>query len=155
MMTAPPRNDEPDLSRREELAVSSAAISGVHWPVAGATGAVVAGADLLLHLTGGHLGLSSSLSAGTVAFFAVAGGSVLVRQRPGKAVRWARTNPWRFAVLPGLATAIVVFVLSVLVGSSGMLGGGFTALWHGAIAYGLTGAAGAVAGSRRKPGSNR
>jgi hypothetical protein len=150
-MTAPPRNDEPGLSRRDELAVSGAAMSDVHWTAAGATGAVVAGADLLLHLTGGGLGLSSALSAGTVAFCAVAGGSVLVRQRPGRAVKWARSNPWRFAVLPGMATAIVVFLLSVLVGSSGMLGGGFTALWHGAIAYGLTGATGAVVGSRRKP----
>ena len=43
--------------------------------------------------------------------------------RAGRAMRWARENPWRFALLPGIAAAIVVFVLSVVVGSSGMFGG--------------------------------
>jgi hypothetical protein len=149
-MSAPPRKDEPGLTRRDELAVSGAALSDVPWTAAGAAGVVVAGADLVLHLTGGHLGLSSSLSAGTVALTSVAGAGVVLRDRSSRAVRWARRNPWAFAVLPGVATAIIVFVLSVLVGSSGVIGGSFTALWHGAIAYGVTGAAAAIGGSRRK-----
>lgn len=157
-MSAPPRDEQPGLTRRDELAVSGAALSSVPWKSAGAVGAAVTGADLLLHLTGGSLGLSSSLSAGTAALFAVAGASVVVRDRPGRAVRWARRNPWRFAVLPGAATAIVVFVLSTIIGSSGLIGGGFTALWHGAVAYGVTGAAGAVTGGlrrSRRPGPGR
>jgi hypothetical protein len=127
-------------------------MSAAPWSMAGAAGAVVTGADLVLHLTGGHIGLLSSLSAGSVAFFAVAGGGALVRSRShaGRAMRWAQANPWRFAVLPGVAAAIVVFVLSVVIGSSGLVGGTFTSLWHGAIAYGLTGAAGTVAGSRKR-----
>jgi hypothetical protein len=149
-MSAPPRNQEDGLNRREELAVSSHAMSAAPWSMAGAAGAVVTGADLVLHLTGGHLGLLSSLSAGTVAFFAVAGGGALLRSQSGRAMRWARANPWRFAVLPGAAAAIVVFVLSVVIGSSGLIGGTFTSLWHGAIAYGLTGVAGSVAGTRRR-----
>ena len=149
-MSAPPRNQEPGLSRREELAASSKAMSVAPWSTAGAAGGVVAGADLVLHLTGGHLGLTSSLSAGAVAFFAVAGGGALLRSQSGRAMRWARANPWRFAVLPGAAAAIVVFVLSVFIGSSGLIGGSFSALWHGAIAYGLTGVAGSVAGNRRR-----
>jgi hypothetical protein len=149
-MSAPPRNQEPGLNRREELAVSSSAMSAAPWSMAGAAGAVVTGADLVLHLTGGHLGLLSSLSAGSVAFFAVAGGGAVLRSRSGRAMRWARANPWRFALLPGAAAAIVVFVLSVVIGSSGVIGGTFTSLWHGAIAYGLTGVAGTVAGSRKR-----
>jgi hypothetical protein len=149
-MSAPPRNQEPGLNRREELAVSSSAMSAAPWSMAGAAGAVVTGADLVLHLTGGHLGLLSSLSAGSVAFFAVAGGGAVLRSRSGRAMRWARANPWRFAFLPGAAAAIVVFVLSVVIGSSGVIGGTFTSLWHGAIAYGLTGVAGTVAGSRKR-----
>lgn len=149
-MSAPPRNQEPGLNRREELAVSSSAMSAAPWSMAGAAGAVVTGADLVLHLTGGHIGLLSSLSAGSVAFFAVAGGGAVLRSRSGRAMRWARANPWRFAVLPGVAAAIVVFVLSVVIGSSGLVGGTFTSLWHGAIAYGLTGVAGTVAGSRKR-----
>jgi hypothetical protein len=149
-MSAPPRNQEPGLNRRDEMAVSSAAMSAAPWSMAGAAGAVVTGADLVLHLTGGHLGLTSSLSAGAVAFFAVAGGGAVLRSSSGRAMRWARTNPWRFAVLPGAAAAIVVFVLSVVIGSSGLIGGTFTSLWHGAIAYGLTGVAGSVAGGRKR-----
>jgi hypothetical protein len=149
-MSAPPRNQEPGLNRREELAVSSSVMSAAPWSAAGAAGAVVTGADLVLHLTGGHLGLLSSLSAGSVAFFAVAGGGALLRSRSGRAMQWARTNPWRFAILPGAAAAVVVFVLSVIIGSSGIIGGTFTSLWHGAIAYGLTGVAGSVAGTRKR-----
>jgi len=125
-------------------------MSSAPWRMAGAAGAAVAGGDLALHLIGGHLALSSSLSAGAVALFAVAGAGALLRPQAGRAMRWARSNPWRFAVLPGAAAAVVVFVLSVILGSSGMIGGTFTALWHGAVAYGVTGVAGSVAGSRRR-----
>src|SRR5258707_8884628 len=147
-MSTPLRNDEQGLSRREELTVSTAAMADVPWAVAGAAGVVVTGADLLLHLMGGHVGLTSSVSRGTVALFTVAGRSVVVRRRASRAARWARTHPWRFAVLPGAATAVIVFVLSVIA-SSGPLGGAFTALWHGAIAFGLTGGVGAIPGGGR------
>jgi hypothetical protein len=145
-MSTPLRNDQQGMSKREEMTASSAAMADVPWGVAGGAGVVVAGADLLLHLMGGHLGLGSSLAAGTVALFSVAGGSVVVRNRASRAARWARSNPWRFAILPGAATAIIVFVISVI--GSSIFGSAFTALWHGAIAFGLTGAAGAIAGSR-------
>lgn len=150
-MPAPTRKDE-SLTRRDELAVSGAAMSQAPWAVAGAAGAVVTGGDLVLHLLTANLGLTSSLSAGTVAFFAVAAGGAALSGRSGRAMRWARQNPWRFAVLPGVACAIVVFVLSVMLGGSGMIGGTFTALWHGAAAYGLTGVAASV-GRGRKRGS--
>lgn len=152
-MSAPLRNDQPTLSRKDELVASGAAMSHVPWVAAGVAGAVVTGADLVLHAFSLHIGLgslSSSLSAGAVALFAVAGGGVLVRKRAGRAARWARENPWRFALVPGAATAITVFVLSVLLGGSGVIGGVFTSVWHGAIAYGATGLTGVVTGSRRR-----
>ena len=148
-MSAPTRN-EPGLSRREEMSVSSAAMSGAPWKAAGAAGVAVTGADLVFHLIGGHLDVPTALSAGTVALFAVAGGGAVLRGQGSRAIRWARENPWRFAMLPGIATAIVVFVLSVVLGSSGVFGGAFTAIWHGAVAYGLTGVAGSVAGTRKR-----
>jgi hypothetical protein len=148
-MSAPTRNNEPNLTRRDQLAVSTAAMSDVPWGAAAVAGVVVTGADLVLHVMTGHIGLGSSLSAGTVALFAVAGGGALVRGRASRAVRWARQHPWQFALLPGVATAAVVFVLSVIFGS-GLFGEALTALWHGAIAYGLTGAVGMVSGRRDK-----
>jgi hypothetical protein len=151
-MSAQLHKDETGMTRREELAVSRAALSGAPWAAAGAAGTAVSVADLLWHIVGGHLALTGSLSAGAVAFFAVAGGGMLVRGRRSRAVAWARRNPWRFALLPALATSMVVYVLVVILGSSGIVGGALSALWHGAIVYGLTGITGSVAGRRRTAG---
>jgi hypothetical protein len=148
-MSVPLRDNDSNLSRQDQMTVSTAAMSEVPWGAAVAAGAVVTGADLVLHVMTGHLGLGSSLSAGTVALFAVAGGGALLRGRASRAVRWARRHPWQFAVIPGVATAVVVFVLSVIFGN-GLFGDAFTAVWHGAIAYGLTGAAGVFTGRRDK-----
>jgi hypothetical protein len=40
----------------------------------------------------------------------------------------------------------------VVIGSGGLVGGVFTSVWHGAVAYGLTGLTGTVAGSRKRRG---
>ena len=147
-MSAPPSTPESTLTRREELSVSGAALSDAPWKLAGAAGIVVAGADLALHLVTLHLAWAAALSMGAVAFFAVAGAGALIRSRRSRALRWARTRPWRFALMPGAAAALVVFVLSVLHGS-GVVGSVYTSLWHGAIAFALTGVAGTVVRPRR------
>jgi len=152
-MSASPSTYQANLTPREEIAVSGAALSQAPWKLAGATGVVVAGADLLthlaLHLLSFRLEWATALSMGVVAFFAVAGAGALVRSRHSRALRWARSRPWRFAVAPGAACAIIVFVLTVLHGS-GFFGSAYTALWHGAIAFGLTGVVGSVVRPRRQ-----
>jgi hypothetical protein len=145
---------EQDLSRREEMTVSSAAMSAAPWGTAAVTGGVVAAGDLGLHLIGSGLGLSAlsgSVAMGAVAFFVVAAAGALWRARPSRAIRWARSNPWRFAVLPALAVAAVALVLSVVTGG-GIIDPVLSGLWHGGLAYGLTGLAGMTAKSR-KPAS--
>lgn len=152
-MSAPPSTFQSNLSPREEMAVSGAAMSEAPWKLAGAAGVVVAGADLVLHLAthlfSFRLEWATALSMGIVAFFAVAGAGALVRSRHSRALRWARSRPWRFAVMPGAAAAIIVFVLTMLHGSS-IPGSVYTALWHGAVAYGVTGAVGTVVRPRRE-----
>jgi len=147
-MSAPPSTYQTNLTRREEMAVSGAALSEAPWKLAGVTGVAATGADMLVHLIFFHPELFTPLSMGVVAFFAVAGAGALVRTRHSRALRWARSRPWRFAVMPGAAAAILVFALTVLHGS-GIGGSVFTALWHGAIAYGVTGAVGSVVRPRR------
>ena len=152
-MSAPTRDyqqarQDQSMSRRDELTVSSAVLSEAPWKLAAATGVVVTGADVLLHLLFLHLAIAGPVALGAVAFFAVAGAGALLRARRSRAVAWAQRNPWRFALLPGLACAIVVFVLS-LVDSGGVLGSIFTALWHGGAAFGLTGVVGAVGRPRQ------
>jgi hypothetical protein len=142
-MSAPPSTYQADLSRREEMAVSGAAMSDAPWKLAGTAGVIVTAADMIAHLIFFHLEFLTPVSLGIAAFFAVAGAGALVRSRHSRALRWARSRPWRFAVMPGAAAAIIVFVLAVLDGS-GVLGGAFSALWHGALAYGATGVVGSV-----------
>jgi hypothetical protein len=146
-----PTHSEPDLSHREEMSVSGAAMSGAPWGAATVTGGVIAAGDLGLHIIGGfHLGLSSlsgSLAMGAVAFFVVAAAGALWRARSGRAIRWARSNPWRFALLPAIACAAVALVLSVVTGG-GVIDGVLSGLWHGGLVYGLTGVAGVTKRSR-------
>jgi len=151
-MSAPTQMNEPGLSRREEMSVSGDALSQAPWTGAAVTGGIIALGDFGWHVIGGSFGLgglSDALSLGVVAFFGVAAAGALFRQRSGRAIRWARANPWRFALLPGVAAAAIVFVLSVVLGG-GIVGGVLTGLWHGAVTFGLTGAAGTVARSRRR-----
>ena len=143
-MSAPPNTYQTSLSRKEEMAVSGAAMSEAPWKLAGAAGALVAGGDMLAHLLFFHLEFLTPVSLGVAAFFAVAGAGALVRTRNSRALRWARRRPWRYAVMPGAATAIIVFVLTTVVHGSGIFGGTFTALWHGALAYAATGVVGTV-----------
>ena len=150
-MPAPTRT-QPELSRREEMAVSGEAMSSAPWTAAAVTGGVVTVGDLGLHLIGGSVGLhalSGSVSLGVLAFFVVVGAGALLSSRAGRAARWVRANPWRFALVPGIACAAIVFVLSVVLGG-GLLSGVFSGLWHGAGAYALTGVAGTVGGARRR-----
>jgi hypothetical protein len=152
-----PTNSEQDLSRREELSISGAAMSSAPWGAAVATGGVVAAGDFALHvlgsgLSGFHLSaLSGSLAMGAVAFFVVAAAGALWRAKPSRAIRWARSNPWRFAIMPAIAVAAIALVLSVVTGG-GIIHGVLSGLWHGGVAYGLTGVVG-VASKSRKPAS--
>jgi len=150
-MSTPTQSDQ-DLSRREELTVSGAAMSGAPWAAATLTGGVVAVGDLGLHLIGAGLGVAAvggSLSMGAVAFLVVAAAGALWRARPSRAIRWARSNPWRFAVVPALACAAIALVLSVVTGG-GITDPVLSGLWHGAVVYGLTGVAGATSKSRKQ-----
>jgi hypothetical protein len=150
-MSAPTQRDQ-DLSRREEMTVSGAAMSAAPWGAAVVTGGVVAVGDLGLHIIGAGLGLSAlsgSLSMGAVAFFVVAAAGALWRARPSRAIRWARSNPWRFAVMPAIACAAIALVLSVVTGG-GIIHPLLSGLWHGGVVFGLTGAAGVLSKSRKQ-----
>lgn len=139
-----------DRSRREEMAVYGAVMSAAPWGAAVVTGGVVTVGDLGLHLIGAGYSLaalSGSLAMGAVAFFVVAAAGALWRARPSRAVRWARSNPWRFAVMPAITCAVVVLVLSVATG--GDIHGVLSGLWHGGVVYGLTAIAGTVSKSRK------
>ena len=117
-----------DISLREEIPVYGAVMSAAPWGAAVVTGGVVAVFDLGLHEIGAGYSLaalSGSLAMGAVAFFVVAAAGALWRARPSRAVRWARSNPWRFAVMPAITCAVVALALSVATGGDidGVLSG--------------------------------
>jgi hypothetical protein len=137
----------PTLSRRDEIAVSGAALSGAPWSAAAAVGGVVAAADLGLGLIGGHIGLTmlgGPVALGAAVFFAVAGIGALLAGRGSRHLTWAKRNPWRFALAPALACAAVVLPVAMVLGGSGLFGAVFSALWHGLAVFGVTGAAGTL-----------
>jgi hypothetical protein len=150
-MSTPTQMNEPGLDRRGEASVSAAAMSQAPWTGAAVTGGVVALGDFGWHVIAGHFGLggfSDALSLGVLAFLVVAASGALLRERSSRAVRWARANPWRFALLPAAACAAIVLMLSVVLGG-GIVGPVLAGLWHGAVAFGLTGAVGSYARSRK------
>jgi hypothetical protein len=151
-MTAPPRDDSGRMSRRDQATVSAAALTGGSAAGAAAAGAVVTLGDLGLQVLHGHLGLAAvggSLSLGVSVFLVVLAAAAVMRARAGRAARWAQQNPWGFALLPGVSAAVLVFLLTVLIGG-GVFSGVWAAAWHGAAVYGLAGAVGSVAGRRRR-----
>ena len=146
-MSAPPSTYQANLSRREEMAVSGAAMSKAPWKLAGAAG-VMRGADLAAIWPPPALlppGVATPLSMGIVAFFAVAGAGALVRSRHSRALRWARSRPWRFAVMPG-GRSRDRRVRAGRRGRQRISGGAFTAIWHGALAFAPTGWSGRSSG---------
>ena len=151
-MTAPPRNASGRMSRHDRATVSAAALTGGSAAGAAIAGAVVTLGDLGLQVLHGHLGLAAvggSLSLGVSVFLVVLAAAAVMRARAGRAARWAAQNPWGFALLPGISAAVVVFLLTMLIGG-GVVSGVWAAAWHGAAVYGLTGAVGSVAGRRRR-----
>lgn len=148
-MSAP---SDQDLSRREEMSISGEVMSGAPWGSAAVTGGVVAAADLGLHVIGGTLGvaaLSGSAALGAAVFLVVAAAGALWRAKSSRAARWARSNPWRFAVLPAVAAAAIALVLTIVTGG-GFIHGIFSGMWHGGAVFGLTGAIGSVGKSRKQ-----
>jgi hypothetical protein len=147
-----PALSDQDLTRREEMSVSGAALSDAPLGAAAVTGAAVTVADLGLHVIGDSVGIaafSGSVAAGASVFLVVAAAGALWRARGGRAARWARSNPWRFAILPAVAAAVVALILTTVTGG-GFFHGIVSGMWHGGAVYGLTGAIGAVGKSRKR-----
>jgi hypothetical protein len=134
------------------MSISGEVMSGAPWGAAAVTGGAVAVAELSLHVISGSIGLaalSASASAGAAVLIAVAAAGAVWRAGSGRTARWVRSNPWRFAILPGLAAAAIALVLTVVTGG-GIFDSVLSALWHGGAVYGVSGAAGMIAKTRKQ-----
>jgi hypothetical protein len=134
------------MSRRDEIAVSGAALSGAPWSTATVAGGLVAAGDFGLSLIGGHIGLallSGPISLGVAVFLTVAAAGALLGSRRSRALAWARRNPWRFALAPAFACAALVLPLALVLGG-GVFSAIFSATWHGLAVFAVTGAVGSL-----------
>lgn len=138
------------------MAVASATLGP--WRPAAVVGALGGGVSLALHLVHGHFGLgilSGAISVAALLFFCVGGaGAVLGYSARGagrdrRIRRWARSHPWRVAVVPAAAMFFSDLVIRQLLTSQGFFSTIWSGLWHGAVVAAVVGVAGTVSSSRR------
>ncbi|MEV0385951.1 hypothetical protein [Nonomuraea sp. NPDC050643] len=129
-----------EISRRDEISLSGAALRGAPWKAAAVGGGVVAVAGTGVSLlTGGGdlvwaLGLGISLFALIAAIGAVAKpheGDRVTRQ----ARQWSLRHPWKFALLPAGLAAALDYPVQLVLDGEGVFGSAVQAMWHGALVY--------------------
>ncbi|WP_165960020.1 MULTISPECIES: hypothetical protein [Nonomuraea] len=132
-----------EISRRDEVSLSGAALRGAPWKAAAISGGVISATSYGFGLlTGGGdlvwaLGLGISLFAMVAAIGAVAkpeDGDRVTRQ----ARLWSLRHPWKFALLPAGITAVLDYPVQLLIDGEGVFGSAVHAMWHGALVYLIT-----------------
>jgi hypothetical protein len=142
-------------AEKRHLAVASVSLGP--WRPAAVVGALGGGVSLAQHLVSGHFGLgilNSALIIAALLFFCVGGaGSALGYSSRGsgrdhRIRRWARSHPWRVAVVPAGMMFVTVLVVRQALTSQGFFGTIWSGLWLGAVVAAIVGVAGSV-GARR------
>ncbi|MEO3891621.1 hypothetical protein [Nonomuraea sp. B5E05] len=132
-----------EISRRDEVSLSGAALRGAPWKAAAISGGVVSATSYGFGLlTGGGdlvwaLGLGISLFALVAAIGAVSkpdDGDRVTRQ----AREWSLRHPWKFALVPAGITAVLDYPVQLVLDGEGVFGSAVDALWHGALVYLIT-----------------
>jgi hypothetical protein len=119
---------EPDVPSRSDSGwIAMSAASQGPWTTALAGGAVAGGADLALHLLGGHLTVAGPLSFGLAVFFLIGAGGALLRRGHDRTRAWAQQHPWSYAVVPAAGAAATVFASFLFLSTDGIFG----SLWEG------------------------
>ncbi|MEV0168109.1 hypothetical protein ACGFJC_50900 [Nonomuraea fuscirosea] len=129
-----------EISRRDEVSLSGAALRGAPWKAAAVGGGVAAAAGFGVSLLteGGDpvwaLGLGISLFALIAAIGAVSKpevGDRVTRQ----ARLWSLQHPWRFSLLPAAIVAVLDYPVQLVLDGDGVFGSAWDAAWHGALVY--------------------
>lgn len=129
-----------ELTRRDEMALSGAALRGAPWKAAIAAGLLLGAGDILLDLISGDVDLSGSTGFGIALFTLIAAiGSVARPHRGDRVTRearaWARRHPWRFALYPAAGAAILFYPVQLILDGEGVFGAARDALLGGAVIY--------------------
>ncbi|WP_205302594.1 hypothetical protein [Nonomuraea montanisoli] len=133
-----------EITRRDEVSLSGAALRGAPWKAAAVGGGVVAGASFGLGALLGDGDLVWALGLGINLFALIAAIGAVSKPDEGDRVtrqarRWALNHPWKFALLPAGIATVLDYPVQLVLDGEGVFGSAFQAIWHGALVYLIAG----------------
>lgn len=134
-----------ELTRRDEMSIAGAALRGAPWKTAAISGGAVTATSFAMGvLLPGAADLSWALFLGISVCALVASIGAMSKPDEGdRATRqsrlWALRHPWRFALYPGIGTAILMYPVQLIIDNEGVFSAAWDALWNGAFIYLITG----------------
>ncbi|MEU7838614.1 MULTISPECIES: hypothetical protein [unclassified Nonomuraea] len=133
-----------EISRRDEVSLSGAALRGAPWKTAAVSGGATAAVSFGLGVLTDSAGLVWSLGLGISVFALVAAIGAVSKPNEGDRVTrqarlWALKHPWRFALLPAAIAAVLDYPVQLVLDGEGVFGSAFQSVWHGALVYVIAG----------------
>ncbi|MEV4111877.1 hypothetical protein [Nonomuraea sp. NPDC049695] len=133
-----------EISRRDEISLSGAALRGAPWKAAAIGGGAVTAASFGLGVLTGGGDLVWALGLGISLFALIAAVGAVARPHEGDRVTrqariWSLRHPWRFALLPAGIVAVLDYPVQLVFDDDGVFGAAVDALWHGALVYLIAG----------------
>lgn len=133
-----------EISRSEELSLSGAALRGAPWKAAAIGGGAITAASFGMGAITGDADLTWALGLGISLFALIAAiGAVAkphVADRTTRQARlWALKHPWKFALVPAGATAVLSYPVQLVLDGEGVFGAAWDSVWHGALVYVIAG----------------
>ena len=133
-----------EITRRDEVSLSGAALRGAPWKAAAVGGGAIAAASFGMGLITGGADLSWALGLGIGLFTLIAAVGAVAKPDVSDRVtrqarKWALCHPWRFALMPAGIAAVLDYPVQLIFDDAGVIGGAFDALWHGLLVYVIAG----------------
>ncbi|GAA4916334.1 steroid 5-alpha reductase family enzyme [Nonomuraea thailandensis] len=133
-----------EISRRDEVSLSGAALRGAPWKTAAVSGAAVTAVSFGVGWLTGTAGLVWSLGLGISLFALVAAIGAVSKPNEGDRVTrqariWSLRHPFKFALLPAGIVAVLDYPVQLVLDGEGVFGSAIDALWHGALVYLIAG----------------
>ncbi|GAA2877984.1 hypothetical protein [Nonomuraea rubra] len=133
-----------EISRRDEVSLSAAALRGAPWKTAAVSGGAAAAVSFGVGWLTGTAGLVWSLGLGISLFALVAAIGAVSKPEEGDRVTrqarlWSLKHPFKFALLPAGIVAVLDYPVQLVLDNEGVFGSAFDALWRGALVYLIAG----------------
>lgn len=134
-----------ELTRRDEMSLSGAALRGAPWKAAAVSGGAAAATSFLMGVVlPGPADLTWALCVGISLFALVASVGAVSKPDEGDRVTrqarlWSLRRPWRFALYPGVGATVLMYPVQLVIDREGVFGAAWDAVWGGALVYLITG----------------